>query len=166
MNRKIPLADYSPGDFYQTYYRPEVSPWKAPIVKLKDILTLPTGRAVPIDPTQDAQTCYRSRKVRRHTMALHTFDMDYEDAQTNRKFLDIVNLRGEVTDEFFGTRNDFNEFFAERAETGDPFFVVCYTHKNTDPYQVIRANRVSIRSGNRRRQYIQQEDMSWRAVGK
>lgn len=95
-------------------------------MKIIDILDLPTVAGVSMFSSRFSVT-YRSGNVMRHTTSLN--DPAHRMARTDLKYAEFVDVLGNVTDEFWGNRSDFNLSFLAKCARGEQFFVIVYPHE-------------------------------------
>ena len=137
--------------------------------KIIDILSLPTG-SMPYGKFTLAENplTYPQNGSRKHTISpFRDLDGFFE---THRKYAEFVDILGNVTDEFWGNINDFNDWFVGKAARGEQFFVVFF---NRDGPAVELRRVIGYRGwigsphdkiSEASKQFYQADDMTWRLV--
>ena len=137
--------------------------------KIIDILTMPTSHFSGFLPAHSRESLvYTKNGVR-----IHTIQIDHplkNWAKTQFKRAEFVDVLGNVTDEFWGNINDFNDWFVGKAARGEQFFVVFF---NRDGPAVELRRVIGYRGwigsphdkiSEASKQFYQADDMTWRLV--
>lgn len=140
-------------------------------MKIKDILALPLCEiGQPFDAGKHAIT-YNLNGIRKHTISMQH---RMYDRLTDRcfKYIEFVDICGNVTDEFWGSLNDFNIWFLGKCARGEQFFIIFYPN---DPakkkaFRVVKAD-AWLGSPYEHHEwsdqtFIQNDDMTWAMLPK